>query len=137
MKLEELKNQFLKSKRFRDEYYKKNEQQLASEIGLHIIEARIAKGLTQEKLAKLMKTKQPSIARAEGGSMLPSLSFLQKMAEKLNTYLIPPKFAFLEYSLENATATNTNTASSITFEELISDVSSFKINDSNNTSIIA
>src|SRR5690606_9578261 len=60
-----------------------------------LIDARIAKGLSQKELANLIGTKQPSIARIEKGENLPSLSLLQKIAEAMHTYLIPPKFAFM------------------------------------------
>lgn len=63
---------------------------LAWEIGLWILEGRVIKGITQEKLAKMVKTKQPSIARVENGSVLPSLRFLQKIAKALDLEL--PKF---------------------------------------------
>lgn len=96
MNLSELKKQLLANKKIKEEFEKKDVENLAIEIGSQIFRARTMKGFTQARLARKMNTKQPSIARAEGGNDLPSLSFLQKMAEKLGTYLIPPKFAFLE-----------------------------------------
>ena len=54
------------------------------EPGYQIARLRILKGLTQKQLAKLVGTRQPSIARLENGSSLPSLSFLEKVAEALN-----------------------------------------------------
>lgn len=75
---------------------KYKESDLAFEVSLEILEARFAKNYTQEDLAKKMGTKQPSIARLENASKLPSLSFLFKMARAFNTRLIPPKFEFLE-----------------------------------------
>jgi ribosome-binding protein aMBF1 (putative translation factor) len=50
-----------------------------------IIEARIKKGITQEKLAKKMRTKQSVISRLESGRANPSFLFLKKLAEALNT----------------------------------------------------
>lgn len=93
MKLSDFKEKLLKDERFREEYYAKD---LLFEVGNLIIEARIIKGMTQEELARKMGTKQPSIARAENGSYLPSLGFLERMAKALDTYLIPPKFGFME-----------------------------------------
>lgn len=93
MKFKDFKEKLLKKARFRKEYYS---QDLAFEVSNMIAKARILKGLTQERLAKLMSTKQSSIARAENGSYLPSLGFLKKMAGALDTYLIPPKFGFME-----------------------------------------
>lgn len=52
-----------------------------------IIEARINKGITQKKLAQRMKTKQSAISRLESGTANPSLSFLKRLAEALNSRL--------------------------------------------------
>ena len=89
MKFKEFKKQLLKDTKIKEAYEK---QDLAFEIGQTILEARIRKGLTQEELAKKISTKQSSIARLEGGSALPSLSFLERVAKALDTYLVPPKF---------------------------------------------
>lgn len=63
----------------------------------HLVsEARLKRGLTQEKLAKLVGTQQPSIARVENGSITPSLDFLKKIALAIGTTLIPPRFGFME-----------------------------------------
>ena len=42
--------------------------------------AREARGLSQEKLAKLVGTKQPSIARLESGRVIPKLDLLERIA---------------------------------------------------------
>jgi transcriptional regulator with XRE-family HTH domain len=97
MKLQEYKKDALKNKAFRKEYERYD---LAFEIGQMVIKARILKGLTQEKLAKLVKTKQPSIARLENGQTLPSLTFLERIAKAFGTYLHAPKFAFMETTVE-------------------------------------
>ncbi len=69
---------------------------LAFQIGRMIMNARLARGMTQEMLAKKMRTKQPAIARAESGNDLPSLRFLDTMAKKgFDSYLRPPQFAFM------------------------------------------
>jgi len=88
-----LKKKLLENPSFRDFYYNKS---LAFQISEMIIEARRMNGVSQEELAKLMRTKQPSIARAENGAFLPSLNFLEKIADSLETKLIPPKFECLE-----------------------------------------
>lgn len=93
MNIKEIEEKLLSNKKFRREYDRKD---LAFEIGEMIIDARVKAGLTQEKLAKKVKTKQPSIARLENGSYLPSISFLDRIAKALGTDLIPPKFSFLE-----------------------------------------
>lgn len=52
-----------------------------------LIRARIEKGLTQEDLAKRIGTKQSVISRLESGRANPSVAFLKKLAQALNTYL--------------------------------------------------
>lgn len=52
-----------------------------------ILRARVEKGLTQNKLAEKMGTKQSVISRVESGNGNPSLGFLQKLAEALNSNL--------------------------------------------------
>jgi DNA-binding XRE family transcriptional regulator len=56
----------------------------ALEPGYQIARLRILRGLTQTQLAELVGTRQPSIARLENGSSVPSISFLQKVAAALN-----------------------------------------------------
>lgn len=52
-----------------------------------IIRARIEKGLTQEELAKKIGTKQSVISRLESGRANPSVAFLKKLANALNSHL--------------------------------------------------
>ena len=54
------------------------------EPGYQVARLRIMRGLTQAELAKMVGTHQPSIARLENGSRIPSLSFLQKIAAAMN-----------------------------------------------------
>ena len=65
------------------------------EVASLITEARYHYKLTQAQLAKKVGTQQPSIARIESGSTLPSLSFLERLADAIGTYLIAPKFGFM------------------------------------------
>jgi transcriptional regulator with XRE-family HTH domain len=96
MKFEEYKNKLLKEdKEFAKAYFDK-ENDFAFDVANLITEARLHAGLTQDALAKKIGTTQPAIARIERGSALPSLSFLQKIAKALGTYLIAPKFGFME-----------------------------------------
>jgi len=60
-------------------------EDLSFQIGLEIENLRIIKGITQKQLAGMIGTKQPSIARVESGETLPSLSFIKKIADALNT----------------------------------------------------
>jgi len=52
-----------------------------------IIEARMKKSLTQKELARKIGTKQSVISRLESGRANPSIVFLKKVAEALNTNL--------------------------------------------------
>lgn len=52
-----------------------------------IIEARIKKGATQVDLAEKIGTKQSVISRLESGRANPSVAFLKKLADALNTRL--------------------------------------------------
>ncbi|MBW6473972.1 MAG: helix-turn-helix transcriptional regulator [Anaerolineaceae bacterium] len=54
------------------------------EPGYQVARLRILRGLTQAQLAEMVGTRQPSIARLENGSSIPSLSFLNKIATALN-----------------------------------------------------
>jgi transcriptional regulator with XRE-family HTH domain len=65
-------------------------------ISRMVSEARIIKNISQKDLARKIGTKQPAIARLESGKTTPSLSLLIKIASALETYLIPPKFAFMK-----------------------------------------
>ena len=92
MELTNLKNKLLQNPKFKKVFFGHD---LAYETAKMLIEARIRKGVTQEKLAKTMKTKQAGISRAESGTYLPSLGFIQKMADAYGTYVIAPRFGFL------------------------------------------
>ncbi|MBI2356693.1 helix-turn-helix transcriptional regulator [Candidatus Dojkabacteria bacterium] len=74
----------------------KGSDDIAEEIGDMIVELRIINKITQKELAERTGTKQPSIARLEKGTSLPSLKTLYKIAKELGTYLIPPKFGAVE-----------------------------------------
>lgn len=63
------------------------ETELEFQVARSIIEARIKKGMTQEELAKAMKTKQSVISRAENAKTVPSLSFLKRLAHVLDASL--------------------------------------------------
>ncbi len=54
------------------------------EPGYQVARLRIQRGLTQSQLAEKVGTCQPSIARLENGSALPSISFLNRIAAALD-----------------------------------------------------
>ena len=103
MKLKDSLELSLRDTKFKAEY---NNHDLAFEIGEMVYKTRLIKGYTQSKLAEIVETKQPSIARLENGSYLPSLSFLERIAKALGTYLIAPRFAVIdEYEFKVNTST--------------------------------
>lgn len=61
--------------------------ELEFQIAKSIIEARIKRGITQKELAKKLRTKQSVISRVETVKTTPTLSFLKRVAETLNTSL--------------------------------------------------
>jgi transcriptional regulator with XRE-family HTH domain len=81
--------------------YLRDGENFQFEISSLITEARIHSGLTQKELSVLVGTGQPSIARWEAAVSLPSLRTLKKIADALNTYLVPPRFGFMEDELKN------------------------------------
>lgn len=52
-----------------------------------VIDARVKKGVTQKELARKIGTKQSVISRLESGRANPSVAFLKKLAQALNSHL--------------------------------------------------
>ena len=52
-----------------------------------ILDARIKKGVTQKELAQKIGTKQSVISRLESGRANPSIGFLKRLAQALNSHL--------------------------------------------------
>ena len=94
MSLQKLKEDLLENDNFRREYF--NKKNIAFAVAEMVREERMKNGLTQKDLAKLLKTKQSSIARLERGACLPSLNFLEKIAKALKTRLLAPRFLSLK-----------------------------------------
>lgn len=91
---------------------KSNESDYDFEVSNLVTIARLKTGLTQEALAKLIGTKQPSIARIENGKSLPTSNFLNRIAKAIGTQLIPPRFAFMkEISITNESSASMSTNS--------------------------
>lgn len=71
----------------------------ALEPAYQVARLRMLRGLTQKELAKLVGTRQPSIARLESGKSEPRLSFLRKVAKalgaRLEIELVPEEEAVL------------------------------------------
>jgi transcriptional regulator with XRE-family HTH domain len=57
------------------------------ELGLRVRELRLAAGLSQSELARRVGTRQPNIARLEGGGGMPRLETLERLADALGVEL--------------------------------------------------
>ena len=79
----------LHKKWMKEPAYRKEYAALESEFAMAsaMISARTRAGLTQNELARRMKTSQSAIARIESGRMIPSGRTLQRIAEATNTKL--------------------------------------------------
>ena len=76
-----LKKELLKDKTVMAEYENlKPRYQVISQL----IEARHLKNVTQQQLARMVKTKQSSIARLESGEVNPTIDFIESLARALN-----------------------------------------------------
>ena len=84
MNWKEHKKRLINESGFRKEY---DALEPEYKLAATLIRLRLAKGLTQEDLAKLPNTKQESIARLENGGSLPSLSTIKKVAKALDADL--------------------------------------------------
>ncbi len=58
------------------------------ELGLRVRELRLAAGLSQSALAKLVGTRQPNIARLEAGGGMPRIDTLDRIAQALGAELV-------------------------------------------------
>jgi ribosome-binding protein aMBF1 (putative translation factor) len=59
-----------------------------------LIDARAKRGMTQEKLAKKIGTKQSAIARFETGRANPTFAFVQKLSDALDLKITAtPRYA--------------------------------------------
>lgn len=58
------------------------------EIGMRVRELRMAAGLSQTELARRVGTRQPAIARLEGGGGMPQVGTLRKIADALDAALV-------------------------------------------------
>ena len=74
----------LKDPAFKAEY---DRQQPEFAVINAIIEARRNTGITQKSLAQKIGTKQSVISRLESGRANPSIAFLKKLAQALNSHL--------------------------------------------------
>ncbi len=104
MKLHEYKKKYRNKKQFLKEYKRIEEgKNLEYNISHLVTEARRYAGITQKQLAKIIKTKQPAIARIESGNLLPNVAFLQKIADAIGTTLIIKWGFMIEAEMRNET----------------------------------
>ncbi len=84
IRVDDLHNNWMKDPKYRREY-----EALEEEFSLAgaLIEARTRAGLTQEQVARRMKTTQAVIARLEGGGSKPSTRTLKRYAEATGSRL--------------------------------------------------
>ncbi len=80
----QFKTKLLKDKEIRRAYEKLEPEFILIKM---IIKRRIERGLTQKELAQRIGTRQSAVSRLESGVYNPSLSFLQKVADALDTRL--------------------------------------------------
>ncbi len=78
------KKQLLKNPAFRQAL---KETEVEFQIAQAVIEARLKRGLSQQELAKKLRTKQSVISRVENVKTLPSVSFLKRLAKALDASL--------------------------------------------------
>ena len=79
----------LKKQLLEDKEVKRTYEALGPEFKIVsiFIKKRLERGLTQKDLARYIGTKQSAVSRFESGEYNPTLNFLQKMAEGLNTQI--------------------------------------------------
>src|SRR5580704_15274508 len=84
IRVDDLHKKWMKDSRYRREY-----EALKEEFSLvaALIEARTRAGLTQEQVARKMKTTQAVIARLEGGGSKPSTRTLERYADATGSRL--------------------------------------------------
>ncbi len=83
-KYKDFKKELLKDKDINKNYKNLNSEFYLIEL---IIKKRIEKGFTQKDLAQKIGTKQSAVSRLESGDYNPSVSFLQKIAQALDSEL--------------------------------------------------
>ena len=77
------------AKHMKDPAFKKAYDELELEFAIigALVEARARRGMTQERLAKKVGTKQSAIARFETGKSNPTLAFVRKLTDALDLKL--------------------------------------------------
>jgi len=84
-RVSDLHKRWLKEPKYRKAYDALQEEFVLAEA---VIEARKRAGLTQQQLARKMRTTQPVVARLESGSTRPSLRTLERLAAATGSRLL-------------------------------------------------
>jgi ribosome-binding protein aMBF1 (putative translation factor) len=84
IRVDDLHKEWIKDRKYRREYQALEEE---FSITAALIEARSRAGLTQEQVARRMKTTQAVIARLEGGGSKPSTRTLERYARATGSRL--------------------------------------------------
>lgn len=84
VRVDDLHKKWLNKPGYKDAYNALEEE---FSLTAALIEARSRAGLTQEEVAKLMKTTQAVIARLEGGGSMPSTRTLERYAKATGSKL--------------------------------------------------
>lgn len=86
IKLHFRNSQDVLERKLRNPAFKKSYDALDFEFAIigALIDARAKRGMTQEKLAKKIGTKQSAIARFESGRSNPTFAFVQKLSDALD-----------------------------------------------------
>jgi DNA-binding XRE family transcriptional regulator len=84
IRVDDLHKRWMKDAKYRREYKAPGKEFF---LVAALIEARTRAGLTQEQLARRMKTTQAVIARLEGGGSKPSTRTLERYAEATGSRL--------------------------------------------------
>lgn len=78
------------AKRFKNPEFRKawEDSEAEYQLAVKLIEARLKRKMSQRDLAKKVKTSQAAISRVEAMNANPSLFFLKRLAQALETKLI-------------------------------------------------
>ncbi len=84
-RIADLHKKWMKKPKYR-KAYEALEEEFA--LALAVIDARNRAGLTQQELARKMRTTQPVVARLESGRVRPSMRTLDRLAEATGSRLL-------------------------------------------------
>jgi DNA-binding XRE family transcriptional regulator len=110
VKLSELRNaEDIRAAHMQDAEYRREHERtrLANDVAIKVIQFRVANGLSQAELGRLLGMRQPNVARLESGDHEPSLRTLALLAQVLNqdfSVEVKPSRLKLRHPAQNTTA---------------------------------